>query len=122
MSDCVQQKCALEVHDAEVAAQKKQGPPIVVTEPEEPVRGRKHAGSDTSLTGGSPQTVKGPQGGQASAGAQGSHGRLSVGRGDLDEAIRSMRDGKRRVRTQRPLSKIFFDGSSHGRRQSRAIS
>jgi len=40
----------------------------------------------------------------------------SVGRGDLDQAIRSMRDGNRRVRPSRPLSKIFFDG---GRPQSR---
>lgn len=49
-----------------------------------------------------------------------SHGRASgrsVGKGDLDQAIRSMRDGKRRARPERrPLSKIFLDGSS---RQSR---
>lgn len=43
-------------------------------------------------------------------------GLQSLGRGDLDQAIRSMRDGKRRARPQRPLSKIFFDG---GRPQSR---
>jgi len=40
----------------------------------------------------------------------------SVGKGDLDEAIRSMRGGKRRERPNRPLSKIFLDG---GRPQSR---
>lgn len=44
-------------------------------------------------------------------------GGRSVGKGDLDQAIRSMRDGKRRARPERrPVSKIFLDGSS---RQSR---
>lgn len=38
-------------------------------------------------------------------------GRLSVGRGDLDQAIRSLRDGQRRAdRSARPLSKMFLDG------------
>lgn len=37
-------------------------------------------------------------------------GKLSVGRGDLDQAIRSMRDGTRRTRPNRPLNKIFVDG------------
>jgi diaphanous 1 len=42
----------------------------------------------------------------------------SVGRGDLDQAIRSMRDGRRRARPdRRPLSKMFVDGSNN--RQSR---
>lgn len=45
-------------------------------------------------------------------------GRLTVGRGDLDQAIRSMRDGKRRARPARPLSKIFLDG---GRPQSQVF-
>lgn len=41
----------------------------------------------------------------------------SVARGDLDQAIRSMRDGKRRARPdRRPLSKIFMDGSSPAHR------
>jgi diaphanous 1 len=43
----------------------------------------------------------------------------SFGKGDLDQAIRSMRDGKRRARPdRRPLSKIFLDGSN---RQSHVI-
>ena len=50
-------------------------------------------------------------------------GQRSVGRGYFDQAIRSMRDGKRRARPQasRPLSKMFLDGSSggSGRPQSR---
>jgi hypothetical protein len=50
-------------------------------------------------------------------------GNRSVGRGEVDLTIRSMRDGKRRARPQasRPLSRIFLDGSSGntGRPQSR---
>lgn len=47
-------------------------------------------------------------------------GKGSVGRGDLDQAIRTIRDGKRRERPTRPLSKIFLDGASGGGRpQSR---
>lgn len=43
--------------------------------------------------------------------------RKTIGRGDLDEAIRSIRVGQRpRARgPNRPLSKIFLDGSSPGR-------
>ncbi|CAE6362187.1 unnamed protein product, partial [Rhizoctonia solani] len=39
---------------------------------------------------------------------------LSAGRGDLDQAIRSLRNG-RRARQDRPLSKIFLDGGSNRR-------
>lgn len=35
----------------------------------------------------------------------------SIGRGDLDETIKSMRRGVRRERTVRPLSKMFLDGN-----------
>lgn len=46
-------------------------------------------------------------------------GRQSIGRGDLDQAIRSIRDGgQRRSRPTRPLSKIFLDG---GRPASRVF-
>lgn len=108
------------MHDAE-EKQKQANPPIVVSEPEgeqEPVsRAQGNCGQLTDLL----QTIKGQaetrwQDSQGSA-----SGRLSVGRGDLDQALRSMREGKRRARPQRPLSKIFIDGSSSGgRRQSRA--
>jgi diaphanous 1 len=47
----------------------------------------------------------------------GTSGRLTVGRGDLDQAIRSLRGGQRRARP-RPLSKIFMDG---GRPLSRVL-
>jgi len=44
-------------------------------------------------------------------------GRMSIGRGDLDAAIRSIRGGQRpRARQTRPLSKMFLDGSSPGGR------
>ena len=46
-------------------------------------------------------------------------GRQTLNRGDLDQAIRSMKDGRRRARPNRPLSKIFFDG---GRPQSQVFS
>ncbi|KAF9506490.1 hypothetical protein BS47DRAFT_1399443 [Hydnum rufescens UP504] len=40
------------------------------------------------------------------------HDHLSVGRGDLDQAIRSLRDGQRRKeRTSAPLNKMFLDGA-----------
>lgn len=65
------------------------------------------------------QTLKAPELGKEvvhSGLSPDSYGR-SVGRGDLDQAIRSMRDGKRRARPQntRPLSKIFVDGARHSR-------
>jgi len=54
-------------------------------------------------------------------GVPGSQGRAasqrSVGRGDLDEAIRSLHNAHRRERP-RPVSKIFLDGST---RQSRVF-
>lgn len=43
-------------------------------------------------------------------------GGRSAGRGDLDQAIRSMRTGKRRERPTRPLSKIFVDGGTRASR------
>ncbi|KAJ2931595.1 hypothetical protein H1R20_g5535, partial [Candolleomyces eurysporus] len=68
------QKCALEVHDAEVA-QKKLQPPIVVSEPPEDKQKGKEEPSQ-------PPTSYAPT-------SQGyANGRLSVGRGDLDQAIR----------------------------------
>jgi len=39
-------------------------------------------------------------------------GRNTVGRGDVDQAIRSIRDGQRRARPSRPLSKMFLDGTT----------
>lgn len=40
---------------------------------------------------------------------------FSAGRGDLDQAIRSLRTGRRQPRQERPLSKIFLDGGNNRR-------
>jgi diaphanous 1 len=45
--------------------------------------------------------------------SQGHPAGKSIGRGDLDLAIRSMRVGKRRERPARPLSKMFYDGGNN---------
>lgn len=106
------QKCALEVHDAEAKVMK------IVSKPSTPKikpavsAGTVVASQDPPSTQTSHSTLKPPSQGYAA-------GKRSVGRGDLDQAIRSMREGKRRNRP-RPLSKIFLDGANAGGRpQSR---
>lgn len=70
------------------------------------------ASQDPPSTQTSHSTLRPPSQGYAAS-------KRSVGRGDLDQAIRSMREGKRRNRP-RPLSKIFLDGANAGGRpQSR---
>ncbi|KAG6832180.1 hypothetical protein H0H92_004911 [Tricholoma furcatifolium] len=108
------QKSALEVHDA----QEKRGtslppsqliptvPEVVASQPEE-----KEAALPLEKTIKAPPTIRA---GPPPAASQGYAAGLrvpSVGRGDLDQAIRSMREGKRRARPSRPLSKIFLDGA-----------
>jgi len=98
------QKAALEVHDA--MPKPPPTPVLSVTEEE----GDKPA--EPTIKGHEEEhTLKVPPDSQGRAG-------LSIGRGDLDEAIRGIRTGKRRARPnrERPLSKIFLDG---GPRQSR---
>jgi diaphanous 1 len=97
------QKCALEVH----AVQEKLAastPKIGLLVPE--------AMSPVTPTQPHPVLPPLPQSSQERAAG----GKLSVGRGDLDQAIRSMRVGTRRARPNRPANKIFLDG-----RQSRAF-
>jgi diaphanous 1 len=96
------EKCAQEVQDAEA---KKLTPSVVVVK----------AAVDMAAEA----TVKAEPAQQQQllvpdASSQGyATGRRSVGRGDLDQAIRSMRDGRRRARAvNRPLSKMFLDGGS----------
>jgi len=102
------QKCALEVHDAQLKLQKSMPTLTIEKAPEEPDEKTIKAPEDTHFAG------------VASKGSQGpAAGNRSVGRGDFDQAIRSMREGKRRARPQRPLSKMFLDGSSGQQRQSR---
>jgi len=121
------QKAAVEIHDAEakLAAATPASPTIVVpptpTEPEEKSR-------DT-LKGRSPARpeINGMSSSQslqpsASQSQDRISGRSTVGRGDLDQAIRSIRDGQRRARPSRPLSRMFLDGANDqvDRRASRA--
>lgn len=99
------QKAALEVHDA--------APKLAPTASSVSVFEEESDKTPES-------TIKGSQDGQTlrpPPDSQGRVGGLSVGRGDLDQAIRSMRTGKRRARPnrERPLSKIFLDGSRQSR-------
>ncbi|KAJ6583786.1 hypothetical protein B0H10DRAFT_2168123 [Mycena sp. CBHHK59/15] len=115
------QKCALEVHDAEMKLMPAIQKPAI-SEPAEDAPSesvKSYTFLFTRSQSSHPvQTIKAPQDpappalALPQAGSQGG----SVSRGDLDQAIRSMRDGKRRARPSRPLSKIFLDG---GRPQSR---
>ncbi len=109
------QKAAVEMHDVEakLAAATPASPPIVVpptpTEPEE----KQH----NALNGRSPARpeINGAPSSQLlqpSASQDRTSGRSTVGRGDLDQAIRSIRDGQRRARPSRPLSRMFLDGAN----------
>ncbi|OBZ70103.1 Formin-like protein 6 [Grifola frondosa] len=101
------QKAALEVHDTEARIQ----PPTSKAAFEEITS--QVAGDSTitrSADASQNDTLKPPPNSQSRATGH------SVGRGDLDQAIRSMRVGKRRDRAPpRPLSKIFVDGARTSR-------
>ena len=123
LSYCVlPQKCALEVHDAEAKLQKSLPIPKLAVE-EAP---EKKSDAVSMLFRAvfwciyaSLQTIKAQENGGKGNVLQ-ALGSGSVGRGDLDHAIRSMREGKRRPRQARPLSKIFLDGGTiSGRPHSR---
>lgn len=116
------QKAALEVHDAEQRAAAKV--PVVNIEttpepaPEEQVRYDLQifpSLSDLLQTATVKKFEKSAQSLGPPPSSQGRAAGLSVGRGDLDQAIRSMRTGKRRARPQRPVNKIFVDGSRTSR-------
>jgi len=99
------QKAALEVHDAAAELEAKT-PSVQVplsSPPEEATTIKKSADPsqrDLLAPPSSWSRANGP----------------SVGRGDLDDAIREMRTGKRRDRLRkRPLSKIFVDGARTSR-------
>ncbi|KAG6854352.1 hypothetical protein C0991_007857 [Blastosporella zonata] len=107
------QKSALEVHDAQEKcrppAAQRVVPEVVVPEP------------DIITIETTPISHLGPPPAASQGYAAGLRAH-SIGRGDLDQAIRSMREGKRRARPARPLSKIFLDGAGPagtGRPQSR---
>ncbi|KAF8827104.1 hypothetical protein HHX47_DHR5001082 [Lentinula edodes] len=94
------QKCSLEVHECQRKLETSLPKPEIVVV----------SGEETTIKLQAPVPLLTP-------GSQSSMGK-SVGRGDLDQAIRSMRDGKRRARptAARPLSKIFLDGAPAGGR------
>jgi len=104
------QKATLEVQAAE--PQKPKVPPTVDAFVQESTPSEDSAKNVTLKGIPSPQTLLTPPSIPANT-----SGRLTIGRGDLDEAIRSIRVGQRpRARQQaRPLSKMFLDGSSPGR-------
>ena len=117
------QKAALELHDAEAAAQPKL-PQVEIetltspsTPTQESVRSRSRLVERLIID--APQTFKFGESTVHSLlpppSSQGRAAGLSLGRGDLDQAIRSMRDGRRRARPHRPVSKIFVDGARGSR-------
>lgn len=125
------QKAALEVHDADEKAGVKIAAPPVIVEEEPPVPG--HSREETVRQDSGEGTLKGATAAKDEIPAglvpppiPDSVGRKSVGRGQLDQTIRSMRDGRRRARPdrdgRRPLSKMFFDGApAGGNRTSRVF-
>lgn len=44
----------------------------------------------------------------------------TFGRGDLDEALRTLKDGKARRQRSVPVHKVFVDGRQDGRTESQA--
>lgn len=102
------QKAALEVHDSN---SKKQVPVVAIHSER---ADEEHSGT---IKGHflSPMQGSVPPSTQKLLSPPASHGRASgantVGRGDVDQAIRSIRDGQRRARPHRPLSKMFLDGT-----------
>ena len=121
----LQQKAALEVHDAEM--KRESATPKLVIDEIPSTQTAESVGlialtistltsyllSQTIKTStdslGQEQTLR-PQ-----SDSRGRAGGRSINRGDLDQAIRSMREGKRRTRPSRPLSKIFVDGARNSR-------
>ncbi|KAG8801351.1 hypothetical protein FRC17_006672, partial [Serendipita sp. 399] len=98
------QKAALDVHTAEAKKKPVAAPKVTVEEPDEQQQGTikisdSHPSTDNYL---SPPSSQGRAAGNA-----------TIGRGDFDQAIRSIREGQRRKRYDRPVSKIFLDGANY---------
>lgn len=118
------QKCAVEVHDAEVRLKLSRTPSTTRLDkslaPSQQVAIELGSIEQDHTRG---RTIKGQHDGDGNGSkpsGESSSGNGSVGRGDLDQAIRTMREGKRRNRPPRPLSKIFLDGGNGaGRPHSR---
>ena len=115
------QKAALEVHDKQPTPQLQAPQVEVEVSPTTPTQESVRCGTLRLLmvTNSMRQTIKFGDGTVHSLlpppSSQGRAAGLSLGRGDLDQAIRSMRDGRRRARPHRPVSKIFVDGARSSR-------
>ncbi|KAJ4496810.1 formin homology 2 domain-containing protein [Lentinula lateritia] len=112
------QKCSLEVHEYQRKLETSLPKPEIVVVPGEETVCPVFLHSSVVYLNTESQTIKLPAPVPLlTPGSQSSMGK-SIGRGDLDQAIRSMRDGKRRARptAARPLSKIFLDGAPAGGR------
>ncbi|PVF96346.1 FH2-domain-containing protein [Serendipita vermifera] len=101
------QKAALDLHDSQAVAPRP-APSIKVEVSEDAARDTVKritpAASTDNLTANDPNRTPPATQGQAA-------GNWTVGRGDVDLAIHSIRQGQRRARPNRPLSKIFLDGA-----------
>lgn len=116
------QKAALEVHDKEAKSVPKT-PTLTITEeiatsaetvrvlilplnscshPDQTVKGKNKAPEES--------TLKPPSGDPYAR-----RGGGSTGRGDLDQAIRSMRKGTRKDRPRPPANRVFLDGARNSR-------
>jgi hypothetical protein len=90
------QKAALEIHDTQKKAPQGKMPSLLPSKPEETVQAQHDPSHDSPI----------PSAGIYERSA-------SISRGNLDEAIRSLREGRKRCRTPRSIaraSKIFLDG------------
>ncbi|KAG8791741.1 hypothetical protein FRC16_000311 [Serendipita sp. 398] len=103
------QKAALDVHAAEAKKKPISAPKVTIETDEQQQNTIKMSHSQSSDHYLSPPSSQGR-----------AAGTITIGRGDVDQAIRSIREGQRRRRHDRPLSKMFLDGaSSSGNRISR---
>ena len=107
------QKAALEVHDA-MPKVELSSPKIAIEEPASPTAEegvRSHSASAPCKKLIAPQTIKGKDGDtlRPPPSSQSRATGRSIGRGDLDQAIRSMRSGRRRERNpaSRPLGYLY---------------
>lgn len=98
------QKAALEMHEKEETKRPPLTPSVSIERTEEV--------QENTVKGPNPRTSNNYLSPPSSQGR--AAGNQTVGRGDVDQAIRSMREGQRRVRPNRPLSKMFLDGTNSG--------
>ncbi|KAG8810123.1 hypothetical protein FRC17_003080, partial [Serendipita sp. 399] len=98
------QKAALDVHTVETKKKPVVAPKVTVEEPDEQQQGTIKISDSRPSTDDylSPPSSQGRAAGNA-----------TIGRGDFDQAIRSIREGQRRKRHDRPISKIFLDGANY---------